>query len=439
MTTPESITGAPEPTAPEHTAPPVAESPGPGLGAPPSPPPAAPAAGDGIDRFFAAMRGFGVVRRSDDRWVAGVSSGLAARLGVDPLIIRAAFVGLSILGGVGVTAYLAAWALLPDTDGRIRAESAIRHGDGGGIVLLVLLALALFPGQQFWWRAPLTLVVVAGIIWVVMSGRQRSMPISAQTGAPTTGAAYPPPPPAAGPWAGAGSAAAAPGMGGATPPPTRYVAPPPPAPRPRRPGGFSVTVLGIGLSVLAYVAGSTLAERGDWSQGSPAFFGSLWALVTVGALALIVGLRGWRAPLLVLVTIVIAIQAAVAAAVPTVPWQGGFGDRTWLPTTSLESSYELGAGDVVLDLRKMPTSALAGQATTVKLGVGQVTVLPPQDVHVVMQTQIGLGNLRVKDASGRTILNRDGAGIDDTVDIGSGATTMHLDVQVGLGEVTVKE
>jgi len=94
---------------------------------------------DGLTRFFDSLRGIGIWRRADDRWIGGVSSGLAVRLGVDPLLVRAAFVGLAILGGIGVTAYLIAWAFLPDTEGRIKAESALRHGDGGSIVLLVLV------------------------------------------------------------------------------------------------------------------------------------------------------------------------------------------------------------------------------------------------------------------------------------------------------------
>ena len=34
----------------------------------------------GMDKIFAALRGLGVRRRTDDKWLAGVCSGLADRL-----------------------------------------------------------------------------------------------------------------------------------------------------------------------------------------------------------------------------------------------------------------------------------------------------------------------------------------------------------------------
>jgi phage shock protein PspC (stress-responsive transcriptional regulator) len=45
--------------------------------------------------------------------VAGVCAGLAERLGVDPLLLRAAFVAATAAGGVGVVVYGVLWLLLP--------------------------------------------------------------------------------------------------------------------------------------------------------------------------------------------------------------------------------------------------------------------------------------------------------------------------------------
>src|SRR5512141_52262 len=108
----------------------------------------------GMDRFFGAVRGIGIRRRTDDKWIAGVCSGLADRLGVDPVIVRVALVLLTLLGGAGITIYLVAWALLPNDRNEIPAQRALRDGDGGSIVLLVFAALALFSGSAFagsWW------------------------------------------------------------------------------------------------------------------------------------------------------------------------------------------------------------------------------------------------------------------------------------------------
>ena len=52
----------------------------------------------GLDRFFAALRGIGVRRRTDDKWIAGVCSGLADRLGGHPVMVR---VGLGVRGAGG--------------------------------------------------------------------------------------------------------------------------------------------------------------------------------------------------------------------------------------------------------------------------------------------------------------------------------------------------
>lgn len=55
------------------------------------------------------------LRRSlDDRYAGGVAGGVAEWLGIDPLIVRIAFVLLAISGGIGIPLYLAAWALIPE-------------------------------------------------------------------------------------------------------------------------------------------------------------------------------------------------------------------------------------------------------------------------------------------------------------------------------------
>jgi signal transduction histidine kinase/phage shock protein PspC (stress-responsive transcriptional regulator) len=55
--------------------------------------------------------------RSDDGMVAGVCAGVARSLGVDPVVVRVAVVVLTLAGGTGAAAYVAAWLLLP-RDGR---------------------------------------------------------------------------------------------------------------------------------------------------------------------------------------------------------------------------------------------------------------------------------------------------------------------------------
>ncbi|MGZ4358623.1 MAG: PspC domain-containing protein [Gaiellaceae bacterium] len=54
------------------------------------------------------------LRRSrSDRMIAGVCGGIGGYLGVDPPVIRLAFVGLTLLGGAGVVVYVAAIFIVP--------------------------------------------------------------------------------------------------------------------------------------------------------------------------------------------------------------------------------------------------------------------------------------------------------------------------------------
>ncbi|WP_395694057.1 PspC domain-containing protein [Nocardioides sp.] len=56
-----------------------------------------------------------LVRRRDDRMVAGVCSGLADYLAVDPTLVRLlAVVAVVFTGGTALIAYLAAWILVPE-------------------------------------------------------------------------------------------------------------------------------------------------------------------------------------------------------------------------------------------------------------------------------------------------------------------------------------
>ena len=61
--------------------------------------------------------GFGTAalrRPFQGRMLAGVAAGAARYLGVDPVIIRIAFVVLTFAGGAGIPLYLAGLLLIPD-------------------------------------------------------------------------------------------------------------------------------------------------------------------------------------------------------------------------------------------------------------------------------------------------------------------------------------
>jgi phage shock protein PspC (stress-responsive transcriptional regulator) len=55
-----------------------------------------------------------LTRPRDNRMIAGVCSGIARRFGIDPTIVRIAFVASLLLPGPQFLIYIAGWVLMPD-------------------------------------------------------------------------------------------------------------------------------------------------------------------------------------------------------------------------------------------------------------------------------------------------------------------------------------
>jgi phage shock protein PspC (stress-responsive transcriptional regulator) len=74
---------------------------------------------DQSDRQAGPPSGFGQERPAlrrpyQDRMLAGVAAGVARYFGVDPVIVRIAFVVLTVVGGAGIPLYLAGLLLIPE-------------------------------------------------------------------------------------------------------------------------------------------------------------------------------------------------------------------------------------------------------------------------------------------------------------------------------------
>src|SRR5436190_23352233 len=62
------------------------------------------------------------------RKLAGVASGIGLRYGIDPIVIRVAFVVATFYGGAGILVYLLGWLLLPEQDDEAAPfESMLNH------------------------------------------------------------------------------------------------------------------------------------------------------------------------------------------------------------------------------------------------------------------------------------------------------------------------
>ena len=150
-----------------------------------------------LDRFFTTVRR-SPVTRSRQRVLGGVCAGLAERLGVSTAIVRVATVVLALLGPALVI-YLAAWLLLPDSEGGIRLERAVRGGEASSIVLLVVTAVAILPDAGMHARLGLWPLVLVGVLgWAIWRSSHRgatsgqSAPTSPQVPAPPAAPAHGP-------------------------------------------------------------------------------------------------------------------------------------------------------------------------------------------------------------------------------------------------------
>jgi signal transduction histidine kinase len=94
-------------------------------------------------------------RDRDGAIVGGVCAGLGRRLGIDPIVLRIVFIAASAAGGLGLFAYLLAWALMPAV-GEPRANALRVPGSrdswsvASGIGLLMLALLLLFREWGLW-------------------------------------------------------------------------------------------------------------------------------------------------------------------------------------------------------------------------------------------------------------------------------------------------
>ncbi len=60
------------------------------------------------------MEGKRLFRSRKERMIAGVCGGLAQYLGVDPTLVRLAFLLLGLTVGGGFLAYLVCWIIIPE-------------------------------------------------------------------------------------------------------------------------------------------------------------------------------------------------------------------------------------------------------------------------------------------------------------------------------------
>jgi phage shock protein PspC (stress-responsive transcriptional regulator) len=322
-----------------------------------------------------------LTRSREDRVIGGVAGGLGRYFDIDPVFFRIGAVALAFVGGAGLLLYLAALLLIPSDDAA-RAEAGPPRTRNralviAGVVVLLLVSWPFLLGGGLLLAGigiPLALLVGAGVlVWWLVSGE--------------------------GPSGEAGDIA-------------------------RR------AALGVGVIIacaIVWLAGAFAAAAG------PAWLVPL--LVIAAGVAIVAG--AFSAPFrwLVLPAVSLGLAAGMVAAAG-IDLDGGVGERDYRPATTadLRERYELGIGELVVDLRD--TELPAGDVPLeLDLGMGEARLIVPQEVCVATAADVGMGNV--------SVFGRDNGGIDvdfdESPDADPDTTRILLDAEVGIGEVRVHD
>jgi phage shock protein PspC (stress-responsive transcriptional regulator) len=317
-----------------------------------------------------------LLRAREGRLIGGVCAGLGRYFNVDPIIFRIGAIVLALVGGAGLLAYLAALLLIPSEDSAGEAPA----GRNRWLVILGLIVLlcisfpfllgggALIAGLAI----PFALLVAAGVlVWWFVSGE--------------------------GPAGDAGEVA-------------------------KR--------AALGLAVL-FVCG-LIAIGGAWAAAAGGETVVAIAVIAAGA-AILVGAFFRPMRLLVLPAMALALSAGTVSAAG-LDVEGGVGDRDYRPATALDlrEKYELGMGELIVDLRQtdLPPGDVPLQ---VDLGIGEARVIVPEDVCVATDAQVGIGEVRSFDRHNEGI----DVDFDDLPDARPTATRLLVNADVGIGSLRI--
>lgn len=210
-----------------------------------------------------------------------------------------------------------------------------------------------------------------------------------------------------------------------------------PGPRPSHDPRGSTT--GRRRSAGSLVLGGLLIAAGVvWFAESAGLVDVNWrttlaVVVLVLGAALLATARSARLGGLIPVGVVLAAVLVVTSAMPRLPIGSGLGDREVSPTSvaELQDRYELGAGTLRLDLRGLVLDGESA-ATEVTVGLGEVTLLVPDDVAVDVRATAGIGGVDVLG------VRRDGVAPRVEERRGGDEGRLELDLAVGLGSIEVR-
>ena len=364
-----------------------------------------------------------LTRRREGKVIAGVASGLGAYTGIDPVAFRIGFVVLALLSGVGLVVYLAAILIMPMADDEAPVAppaDPARTTRWLGIGALVL-GVAVLSHELWPWRSGLVL----GLLLVGLGIALWSRPAGGSgLGPARAGPARPPTPPEDYGLEASGGASQA---TAASPP---LASPQASGPPPRAPSMLGRVVLGA--AALAGGGGILLDNLGVLRVSAAAMLAVI--LLVIGA-GLVLGAWWGRARWLIVPGLVLTLVLAVSSVAPA-SFGDGVGERSWYPTSvsEVEDNYVLGAGRLLVDLSEVTSPERLGRVEA-RVGLGELVVVAPSQVPLTVRGDVGAGEMDL-------LGERDGGtDLSGEVHSSEGAAQggpLVLDVEVGLGELTVR-
>jgi phage shock protein PspC (stress-responsive transcriptional regulator) len=320
-----------------------------------------------------------LVRAREGRMIGGVCAGLGRYFDLDPILFRIGAVVLTFVGGAGFLAYLAALLLIPAEDSTQAAEGAPPSRNRWlvivGVVVLLCVTWPFLLGGGLVLAGiliPLSILVLTGVlVWWFVSGE--------------------------GPAGDAGDIA-------------------------------KRAAFGIGILALC----GMIAIGGAWAAAAGGE--TVVAIIVIVAGVAIVGgafLRPMR--WLVLPAITLALTAGLVAA-SGIDLDGGVGERDYRPTsvTEMRDTYELGIGELVVDLRNADLPA-GDVEMGLDLGIGDARVIVPDDVCVATDAEVGIGEVRS--------FETENGGIDvdfeDPRDAAPDVTRLVVSADIGFGALRI--
>ena len=317
-----------------------------------------------------------LLRAREGRLIGGVCAGLGRYFNVDPIIFRIGAIVLTLVGGAGILAYLAALLLIPAEDSAEEAPAGRnRWLVIGGLIVLLCISFPFLLGGGLLVAGlaiPFAVLVATGVlVWWFVSGE--------------------------GPAGDAGDVA-------------------------------KRAALGLGI---LFVCG-VIAIGGAWAAAAG---GETVVAITVilAGVAILAGAFMRPVRWLVLPAVALALSAGTVSAAG-IDLDGGVGERDYRPTSALElrDKYELGMGELIVDLRQ--TDLPPGDVPLeIDLGIGDARVIVPEDVCVATDAQVGVGEVRTFGQHNEGI----DVDVEDLPDAAPDVTRLLVKADVGVGSLRI--